>query len=273
MLLAAALLAGGTALPARAAETTTRCHFGGWTGTYRVMRLELPGGSESLNLIHTASRLSRVSGPESWHLAVGAFVIDESTGELMAYRVENLGTNPRRVVAESGAERSVEAPLPGPDTPFAHSDLSSRVFGLPAGSYLIVAFGSDGSPTPPNDQWGGEVEVAGRHTCSILDTGELIDVNHTEFTGGTQVATPLGAVLDGASLTKDVAHDLVVGFIDAGFQGGVGTATVTFEHPGGSELVDRDIVPFVVPGGTLRWTATLQGAGALASIVALGIDV
>ena len=259
------------ALPA-GAQDTTRCFFGGTAGTSRVVRLDLSEGSDFLNLIHTMNRPPRATGPESWHLGVGVFVIDEATSEVVAHRVENLGTNPRRLVIESNGQRAAETPVPGPDTPFLHSDLQSRVFGLPPGTYLVAAFGSDGSGALPNDQWGGEVEVAGDHDCQVVGSGELLDVNHSDFTGGTNVSTPAGAVVEGASLTRELAHDLVVGFVDAGVQG-AGEAAVAHQHPGGLAEVTEAIVPFAAPGGIHTWTATLQGPGALASVVALGIDL
>jgi len=272
---AVASIAGAVAMwPARAADATTRCSFGGPAGTSRVMRLSLPEGSDFLSVTQTGTRVSRPAGTtQSWHLATGVFVIDEATHQLVSHRISNEGTATRRTVVEAegtGAPRT-DVATPGPDTPFVHSSLSP-VPGLAPGSYLVVAFGSDGDPALPNDGWGGYVEVSGTHTCESLGSGQILDVSHSDFEGGTQVSTSGAAYVDGASLSRGIEHDLVVGFMDASTQIG-GSASLDYNTPGGAGTVADAIVPFVSPGGVFSWTAHLTGVAPIANIAALEFNL
>ena len=263
-------LVGLTTVPSRAADATTRCAFGGPTAGSRVFHLDLAQAADSLTMQLTAARKTTApTGPENSHLAQGVFVLDASTKDPVAWLVRNEGTNPRRVVVDSGTADPTAVAAPGVDTPFVHEG-AHRVPGLEPGSYLIVAFGSDGSPEAPNAQWGGEVVLSGSHVCEPVSSGQPFDVNHTDFTGGTQVSAPGVAAVDGASYSQDLDSSLVVGFIDASVQG-PGDARVDYEHPDASGEVADAIAPFVSTRGTYRWTAALHGV-AVASVVGLGVN-
>jgi hypothetical protein len=260
--------------PARAADPTTRCSFGGPAGTSRVFRLSLPAGSSFLRVTQSGTRVSRPTGTtSSWHLATGVFVIDEATQRIVSHRISNEGTATRRTVvdAEGTGLPRTDVTTPGPDTPFIHSDLST-VPGLAPGSYLVVAFGSDGDAALPNDGWGGYVEVSGAHTCEFLDAGRILDVNHADFSGGTQVSTYGAGYVDGASLTRGLASDLVVGFMDAGTQV-VGDAALDYAMPSGTGTVQDAIVPFVSTGGPFEWTAHLTGVSPIVSIAGVEVNL
>jgi hypothetical protein len=259
--------------PAVAAEVTTRCSFGGPTGNSRVLRLDLPEGSDFLTVSLSGTRATRPAGTtDSWHLATGAFVIDEATSRLVSSRISSEGTATRRTVVENGGSRPVDAATPGPDAPFRHAAIASAPR-LAPGSYLVVAFGSDGSSTTPNDSWGGFVEVAGSHACSLLPSGTVFDVNHNDFSGGTQVSTTAASMIMGASLTRDLSGDIVVGLMDASTQV-TGNATLDYSMPNAtSGTVSDAIVPFVAPGGAYAWTANASGVAPIISIAAVVIDL
>jgi hypothetical protein len=269
LVLPAAALAAG---PSRAAEVTTRCSFGGPAGASSVFRLSLPSGSSFLNLTVTGGRVSRPTGTrESWHLARGVFVVDEASGRVVSHRISSEGSAPRRSVVEADGIPRTEAETPGPDAPFAHTSLV-QVPRLDPGSYLVVAFASDGDAALPNDGWGGFVEVSGTPRCEPLGPGRILDVDHTDFSGGTQVSTYGASVIDGASLARDVDGDLVVGLMDASTQV-QGEAVLDYVTPGGTGTVEDAIVPFASPGGPFQWTARAHGVSPLIAIAALAVDL
>ncbi len=256
--------------PARAAASTVSCVVGGPTGTYRVLRLDVPQGSDVLNVELRGGRTVRPAGDSSsWHLAQGIFVLD-SSNHLVADRVSNQGSNPRRTVVGTGGTPATVS-TPGPDTPFVHTQLD-KVAGLAPGSYTVVAFGSDGDDAAPNDQWGGEVQVAAGASCHIEGTGELLDVNHTDFRGGTQASTAAAGIVEGATLQRTIDHNLVVGFMDVATQV-AGDASLDYQLGGsGSGVITDAIVPFAGLRGQYSFTAHVQGVAPLVSIVALGVD-
>jgi len=254
------------------ADTTTRCSFGGPAGTSRVLRLDLPTGSDFLTVSLTATRTTRPTGTaDSWHLAAGVFVIDEATNRLVSYRISNDGTATRRTVVESDGDRVVDQAAPGPDAPFRHEALAP-VPGLPPGSYLVAAFGTDGSAAIPNDPWGGFVEVSGTHTCALLPAGTIVDMNQNDFHGGTQISTTGAAYVQDTTLDRSLSGDLVVGLMDASTEA-TGDATLDYAMPGGTGRVRDDIIPFVAPSGSYSWTANLAGVAPIASIAALQVDL
>jgi hypothetical protein len=269
----ALVLTAAVGPPAHASDAITHCAFGGPAGTARVLRLVLPEGSDFLTVGLSGTHASRPAGTTaSWHLATGVFVVDEATMRLASYRIASEGTATRRTVVESDGTRSADIVTPGPDTPFRHTTLAPAP-GLAPGSYVVVAFGSDGSATAPNDGWGGFVEVAGIHDCSILPGGAIVDLNHADFSGGTQVATTGLMHMDGATLTRDLAGDVVVGLMDASTQL-AGTATLDYSLAGGvTGTVDDSIIPFLAPGGSFAWTAHVTGVAPTISIVALSVGL
>jgi hypothetical protein len=269
---AATALLAVVALPAHASQTTTTCVFGGPTGTSQVRVLDLPDGSDFVTVRITAARPTRATSTHyNWHLAQGVFVIDDTTGTLIADHVRNEGTSPRRVVAGG---TSLEAL--GPDTPFVH-EASLSTDHLAPGRYLLVGFGSDGSPALPNDQWGVEVVVGGTQTCPLGATisppasiTSPLDVDHTDFAGGSKVGAAGVTSVDGATYGRTFGNRFVSGFVDASVQG-AGDARVDYSHAGVTGSIVDDIQPFVALGGAYSWTATLHGV-ALANVVGVGVD-
>jgi hypothetical protein len=260
----------GVPITGARADATTRCSFGGPAGTSRVLRLDLPTGSDFLTMSLTATRTTRPTGTtDSWHLAAGAFVIDEATQQIVSFRISNDGTATRRTVVENDGDRVVDQAAPGPDAPFRHEALAP-VPGLAPGSYLVAAFGTDGSANIPNDPWGGFVEVSGTHTCALLPAGTIVDVNQNDFHGGTQISTTGAAYVQGAALARSLSGDLVVGLMDASAEA-TGDATLDYAMPGGAGRVRDSIEPFAAAGGDYSFVARTSGVAPIISIAALQI--
>jgi hypothetical protein len=274
LLLVAALLAGLVAVPAQAAETT-RCVFGGAVPGYRALRVELPAGSDFLTLeLHGQRNVRPVVDESSWHLAEGIAVIDATTREIVAYQVLNAGTAPPVVVAETDGTQHVRQPLAGPEGPWIHSGRKAPP-SLPPGTYDIVAFGTGGPRQGANAQtWGASIYLRGAHPCSSTTAGETFDFNHTHFSGGTQVYAAGVGTAEDVSLAFETDRPLVVGLIDAGFQGQeAGEVTLAYDLAGQTGSLGRETVPFVAGPGTHTFTASYRGLHPIVNVAGVALDL
>ena len=255
-----------------AAEGSKTCAYGGLAGSWRVDRLDLPDGSDFLNLSLHAERSPRPVGTaESWHLSAGLFVIEEATGQLVAHRVVSDGAANRRTVVEDGEVRHVDVVTPGPDVPYKRDSLGNTS-SLAPGQYLVVAFGVDGSDASPNATWGGEVEVSGAPACtSVSSASSIFEADHADFTDGRQVSTSGVGSVSEATLQEDLAGNLVVGLMRASHQV-AGEATLGYQFPGDrTGTVEDAVVPFVASPGAFHWTAEVTGVAPVVSIAALQV--
>jgi hypothetical protein len=272
--LAAALLAVLAAVPAQAAGTT-RCVFGGSVSGYRALRIELPAGSDFLVLeLHGRRNLRPITQESSWHLAEGLLVIDAASREIVAYQVLNAGTAPPVIVAEVDGGPRVREPVTAPEGPWIHSSRKLPP-DLPPGTYDVVAFGTGGPSQGANAQtWGASIYLQGSHACASAVAGETFDYDHTHFAGGLQAYAAGVGVAEGISLTFETSRSLVVGLIDAGFQGAdTGEVAVTYDLAGQAGTLGREIVPFVSAAGTHTFTARYRGVYPIVNVTGVALDL
>src|SRR4051794_29718885 len=145
------LLAAAHPAPARA---DTRCTFGGPAGTWHVARLDLPRGSDFLDLRITAAPPVTATGDQSdSHLAQGVGLLDARTGALVAARVAYSGSTARAAVVRANGRTVADQAVATPPAPFQHAS-GPPVPYLNPGTYYAVAFGSDGDARLPNHPWG-----------------------------------------------------------------------------------------------------------------------
>lgn len=268
-----------TALGARADEVTV-CPMGGPTPGYRAIRFNLPQGSDFLGLEPHGTRASRViSDNTNWHLASGVFIVNASTRQIEAYRVESVGSAPRAVVVRSDGADVVRQSTTGPDGPFYHTASKPRS-GLAPGTYYAIGFGSDGGTTTPNEWWSYDVRVEGTHSCSSVGNGAVFDVDNTEFAGDTQVYAGAVGAAEGItySMPQPSNVDFVVGLMDAAVQGselggGEGGAELAFQMPSATGVVEDEIVPFASGAGTHDFEGSFQGAFPMLLIAGVAIDL
>jgi len=273
-LLPALLLLGLLVKPAPAAEPSP-CQLAGPAGTASVLRLDLPRGSRSLALRVTtdAGAANQSAGRTgSWHLATQIAVLRASDGRLVAHRAVQLGSSPRAVVVSSG-EADVRAAVPAVPAPFRHTAASVPPY-LPAGRYLLVAYGTDGSPAVPNPGWSAEASFSVPVTCAALQTRtSVLDRDQSSFTGGTQIGTYGAGTGTAVSTTWSSRERFVVGLVDAGVQA-VGTARLVASPPRSKRVLAEDALqPFAGSAGTYRFTADWTGAFPLVLVCAVAFTV
>lgn len=274
--LAGVLAAGTLGSPASASTT---CRVGGPAPSASVARLELPHGSalHALRLSVTRPSLP-VGGRAAWHVAAGVGIVDAASGQLVTARVINVGSSSRRVVATLDGERVVYQDVPAPDAPFEHQG-GTPVPSLPAGTYYLVGFGADGDRAQPSAGWTAELNLEESITCSRVGGGDVFDVDHTEFSGGTQVSGY------GAGTTRDVSYELttdrslVFGLIDAATQltpttedSGMG-AEVDYDFGGRRGIVRETIVPFAAMDRPLSFRARATGGFPLVLVSGVAFDI
>lgn len=259
--------------PAHAADEITSCTMGGPTPGSKTIRFDLPEGTDFLSLEPRGTRPVRpVSDEKNWHLAEGIVIVNLDTHAIEAYRVESSGSAPRRVIVRADGTTVVDQGTTAPDGPFYHTSIRNRP-GLPAGSYLAVGFGTDGSAAFPNEQWGAQVRLAGTHACTPYGAGATFEFDQSRFGGGTQVYLgPYGMARDIEHARTIAPADLVVGLMDAAVQGS-GTARLAFETPAGSGVVEDAIVPFVSTEGTHRFTGSYDGIYPLLLVAGVALDL
>lgn len=256
-------LLASLAAPSHAA--TPVCALAGPAGTATVMRVELPAGAPSVAMrITTPTSLSATApwvlgGRSSWHLATQVALIRARDGRLVAHRELQLGSWPRRV-ALSASGQSEHADAVGPGLPFKHTG-GVVPDHLDPGSYLLVAFGSDGDSALPNPGWSAEVTFGVPAACLASTVGtHVFDADQTTFRGGTQVSALGPGIGTGTVWSAPLAHSLVLGMVDAQSQL-VGDADVRVAPPRVPPFVVHDALrPFVGRAGRWRFEAQWQGA-------------
>lgn len=263
-----ALLVAAT-LPARA-QTVSTCSFGGPTPGHRVARVDLAERTDFLSIELLGGRTPRVAAEESWHLVQGLYVLNAETLALEAFRIETIGVGPRRITVAADGAAIAAQPVPKPDGPFVHAAARPRA-GLPAGSYYLIGFGSDGSPAFPNDWWGADVRIGGDHQCIATGSGDVFDYDHTQFSGGTQVYAQPAGIADEIALTFETARQVVVGVMDASVQL-AGDAQLDYDMPSAAGIVNDEIQPFVSTGGTFRFEGRFTGLYPTLLVAGAAID-
>ncbi|MHB8512677.1 MAG: hypothetical protein ACYDCC_10915 [Actinomycetota bacterium] len=256
------------------ARANTTCSFGGPTPGFRAMQFSLPSGSQFLTIEFTSSRPTMPVGDRSsWHFAQGIGVIDAATNELVAWKVVSQGSSPRRATIEyNGEQPSVHQEFTGPDAPFTHTSVG-LVPSLAPGTYDIVAFGTDGDTRLPNPWWGGFVEVSAPVQCTPLGSGDIIDKDQTDFSGGTQAMVYGAGVAQNETLKVHTDRSLVFGIMDAATQL-EGSATLDYSMPGNVQgIVSNSIQPFASTQGDYSFAANYSGLFPLISIDATALDL
>jgi hypothetical protein len=271
-----ALALVATALCARQASADTICSFGGPAPSFRSIRMDLPRGSEFLNIRFTAKRPSRPIGDrKNWHLVQGVAIVEAGTKDLVVSRIASAGSSTRRVVVTSDGADIVRQDMPeGPDAPFVHGAYTPLP-GLPSGSYFLIGFGSDGSATFPNEWWGAEVTVSGTHLCTPIGVGEIFDYDQSEFSGGTMVNAWGPGYADRIGLSEHSDRSLIFGVMDASTQAtAAGNMQLDYSLPDGQTgTVSNNILPFVSTGGDLVFQASYAGAFPLIDIAGVALDI
>jgi hypothetical protein len=263
------------------AQANTECVFGGPTPGYRAVLLDLPSGSDFLTLELSGTRAIRpVSEDDNWHLAQGIIVANADSvvagvPRIEAYRVESAGMWPRKAIARTAGIDLAEQTVPTPEVPYVHESAQLRE-GLPAGSYLIFAFGTDGGPALPDEWWTAGIQVEGAHTCTPLgDLGneETFDYDHTDFSGGTQVYAPGIGHATNVSLAFTTGSEIVVGLMDAETQGRPASSVeLSYALPSTTGAISQQLVPFLSFGGDYAFSARYSGWSPLVLIAGVGIS-
>lgn len=262
----AALVAPG------AARADTACSFGGPTSGFRAMRFVLPQGSSFLTMSFTSARPTMVAGDRSsWHFSEGIGVVDEATGNLVAWKLVSQGNSPRRAVVEAGGSEIARREITAPDGPFVHQS-NGLVPSLPPGTYDVVTFGTDGDVRLPNPWWGGEIRVSAAVSCAPVGTGELVDYDNTDFTGGTQVSAWGAGVAQDARLSFHTARRLTFGLLDSETQF-AGSATLQYATPTAHDTITNATIPFSSVAGDYAFDANFSGAFPFVSISGIAVDL
>lgn len=273
--LAVALATLLTAAPAGAEQPETRCTFQGPVPGFRALRIDLAADSDFLLLELHGQRSPRLLNDESsWHLAEGILVIDAATRDIVAHQVLYSGTAAPVIVAEVEGDEVTRQPVAGPEGPWVHSARKARA-DLPAGSYYVVAFGTGGPSEGTLAQWwGASIYLRGSHSCHSATPGETFDYDHTRFAGGTQVYAAGAGYAEDISLEFDTERPLVVGLMDAGFQGqSSGSVSLDYDMPGASGSQGRAIVPFVSRAGPHEFRASYRGVHPIIGVTGAAVDL
>ena len=279
-LLAAAVVASGAvgAAPSEASpEAASTCSVAGPANSASVERVVLPRGAPSLAMrITTSSALSPsdpslLGGRKSWHLATEIALLRATDGAVVAYRMLQKGSAPRRLAASAGG-RDVRADLLGPGLPFKHSGGYVPDY-LPAGSYLLVAWGSDGDPALPNPGWSAEVTFGTATPCLPSRVrASVFDLDQSAFHGGTQLSAVGPGVGSGTAATLAVTKSWVVGMVDAQTQlAGRVRVKVTTPHRKVT-TVENALRPFAGRHGRYLLQADWTGAVPLVLVAGVAFD-
>jgi hypothetical protein len=270
-LVVVAMLIGAVAQGSASAETITLCPLSDFTPSFRAVRFDVPNGASFFSIESHTTRPARISDDGNWHLAGGVVVVNADTLALEASRVETFATDPRGVVVRTAVADGGRTAVFTPDTPFYHSASRPRA-GLAAGSYYAIAFGTDGGSQGPNEFWSYDVRVSGVHACTSVGSGTVFDIDHTEFSGGTQVYAPGVGTAESITYAFDTDADLVVGLMDADAQAD-GEATLDYAMPLGSGTVHKTITPFVSTAGTHSFSAGFTGLAPEVLIAGVALDL
>jgi hypothetical protein len=255
------------------AEGVSSCAAGGPGPGYRILKLDLPNGSEFLTMQIKASRQTRPNdGPNAWHQSIGVFVLNANGMKMQAYKLQNIGMAPRHAVVDNGDTRQ-EADTVGPDVPIVHTH-QDPASSLAPGTYYIIIASSDGGAPLPNDYWFASVQFSGTGVhCDQIGHGDLIDIDQSEFTGGTQTYVPIAGAASGISDTYSTARAYTVLFTIAE-TGGIGDASLDYALPGAvTGTAHNEMKAFVLPGGTSTFTASYSGLYPLIAVEGLSFDL
>jgi hypothetical protein len=269
--LTAALLVAGATTGAHADPVGT-CTLAGPAGSASVVRIDLPRGAPSLAMrITTSSTLSPtdpslVGGRKSWHLATEVALLRLRDGALVAHRELQTGSSPRRLAVSAGGQ-DLRADVLGPGLPFKHWGGFVPDF-LGAGSYLLVAMGTDGDAAVPNPGWSAEATFGAPVACLPATVrSSVFDLDQSAFRGGTQVSAVGPGAGRGTAATLPVAQSWVVGMVDAETQG-PGDVTVRV----GSLTVRDALRPFSGRRGRYHLHADWTGAIPLVLVAGVTFD-
>lgn len=268
---AVSFLALALLLPLGSAQADTLCSMGGPTPGFKVIKLNLPEGSNYLGIELRASRTTRpVDDGASWHFARGIMVLDSSF-ELIAYRLEHSGVSPKTVAVDVEGQRVVQD-VPGADGPFVHLR-QQLVPGLDPGTYYVVGFGVDGDRRLPNEYWSADVRVQGAQSCAGVATGSTFDLNHTDAEAGTQVYAGNVGVAEDASFSYTTGRRLSVGLVDCATQAaGEAVCTVT-DADGDVGEVEDDMLPFVSGPGVSTVGFDYEGTFPVVALAGASFDL
>lgn len=254
------------------ASADTACTLAGPTPGYKAIRLDLTAsGSSYIGLELNATRTTTVANDgSSWHFSRGIYLLDANLN-ILSYRIQNSGSTPRRTVVEAGGQRqTVDAG--STEGPFVHS-AQKLIPSLAPGIYYAVAFGSDGSSRVPNEYWSADVRVQGAHSCSQVAVGTVFDLNHTDFSGETQIYSSGVGYADEVSAEFTSPRRLVLGIMDSSVQA-EGNADLDFALSSGvTGSLGDEIVPFATGPGTSTFTASYSGAFPIVSISGVAFDL
>jgi hypothetical protein len=273
-LLAALVLSAG--VPGARAQDPSTCTFGGPAGTFSVAKVDLPQGAPQLAVrittpIQTAMQPTALAGDRSsWHLATALAILD-ANGRLLASRLQQSGSSPRRVVVTYDGTGVAHQDFVGPGAPFNHQG-GAAPDTLPAGTYYVVAFGSDGDARIPNPAWSAQVTFGRSISCLPLNLGGTVfDHDQTDFSGGTQIAAYGAGSGSELGLRWHANHPLNLTLLDAATQL-VGSSTLQLRGPDGRSATVTDGMGAV--SGS-RGTYTVRGAfrGAFPLLLAAGVSI
>ena len=254
------------------AAAGTDCSFGGPTPGWQVVKLDLPQGSSFLTLELGSIRTQRgLNDNNNWHLASGILVVNAATLKIEAFRVSSKGMAPRRVVVADGTSTTSQD-VTVADVPYEHSRSGFRD-GLPAGSYYVISFGSDGGSKLANEWWSAGVQVSPHVACTGIGDGVTFDYDQTEF-DGMQVYAPGVGYAEDVELSVHDGHELVAGLMDVETQGrAASNVALHYDMPGGSGDLSQQLVPFLSVGGDFHFAGSYQGEYPLLAIAGVGVDL
>ncbi|MHB8512684.1 MAG: hypothetical protein ACYDCC_10950 [Actinomycetota bacterium] len=249
------------------ADAGTNCPFGGPTPSSDIVRLDLSQtGSSFLTLDLGGTRTQRVvNNDQNWHLGEGIFVVNASTFALEAYRLDSQGMAPRHAIASVNGT-TIDQPISSPDVPYEHYAASLRD-GLPPGVYYVIAFGVDGGAGSPNEQWSAAVTVSGTNVCTPVGDADVLDVNQTDFRGGTQLYAPGVGYGNGLTYSFQTQRQLIVGYIDAETQArSASSVSVSYQTPTSEGTLSQVLTPMISTAGQYQFSASYQGVYPLIGI-------
>ena len=257
----------GTALPA----VTNVCSFGGPTPGWRATQITVPAGTE-VQLRLTGPPPTTVGSANSSHFVQAIGVIDIATGRLVGAAAGSWGATGRSLMVRSGGDTLTQHEEPLVVRPPVVRRSPSAVPPLRAGRYLVLAFGVDGSRALPNPPWGAELRVgpSASVTCGAVGSGELIDVDHTAFQGGTQLSASDVTVTRDSEFRWNTRREFVFEVVQA-TAWPAGSARVLAALPDGRSLVvEDDIVPLATHRGSQILRADAQGP---ATVIVAGVAI
>lgn len=261
--------------PVPPAWALTTCRLGGPTPSWSARRITLAEPAELAVRLTAPPPTVPVGGRDGWHVAAGLVIVDAATGGLVAARVGNYGSAPRRAVVRADGQDVIDHELVGPDAPFEHRG-GSLPPSLSKGTYYLVGFGSDGGPGTPSLGWSAEVSVGADVDCVPVGKGKPFELDHTDFEGGTQVTAYGAGVVQDVTARLRAKRELVVGLMDVATQ--VTTpaegARLDYAFPDGrSGSLSEEIVPFAGPAGEYRFRGQATGAFPLLLVSGVMLDV